>query len=160
MTLWLVWTIFSCDTGVMMMQHYNKLGNKRFISTEDTIQMNTYWNCEPLPNLDLESNPLFSEDNTAYQDVPLNQVWLQKDQQLKRNSHILLQKPSLWPSPRRKQANLFTCTTVPSLVTECLTVQKTSFGQTFSDILNLCCDLDQLNTAIQFFHRTLWLMTM
>ena len=48
-------------------------------------------------------------------------------------------------------------------------IQKVSSGQTFTDILNLCCDLDlkhsypifpqhtlTLNTVILFFHSTLW----
>ena len=36
----------------------------------------------------------------------------------------------------------FCCITIPSLVTKCYAVQKISSGQTFTDILNLHCDLD------------------
>ena len=34
------------------------------------------------------------------------------------------------------------CITITNLVTKCSVIQKISSGQTFTDILNLCCDLD------------------
>ena len=46
--------------------------------------------------------------------------------------------------------------TIPSLVTKCSAVQKISTGQTFTDILNFCCDLN-LEHSNQIFPRALWL---
>ena len=58
-----------------------------------------------------------------------------------------LYKPSLWPWPQwtnfsEWQSSLRCCINTPGLVTKCSVVQKISSGQTFTDILNLCCDLD------------------
>ena len=47
--------------------------------------MSIHWNSEPFCDLDLDhNNPMFSQDNPPpYDDVPSNQVYLQKDQQFK-----------------------------------------------------------------------------
>ena len=62
---------------------------------------------------------------------------------------VLLCKPSLWPSHWTQwtsfsawHAGLWYCITIPGLVTKCSVVLKISFGQTFTNILNLCCGLD------------------
>ena len=43
---------------------------------------------------------------------------------------------------------------IPNLVTKCSAIQKISSVQTFTDILNIQCDLD----LEPFFHRALQLM--
>ena len=49
------------------------------------IQMNIHWNSEPfLWPSPPQNNPIFSQDNPAYDDVPSNQVYLQKSQHLRR----------------------------------------------------------------------------
>ena len=60
-----------------------------------------------------------------------------------------LHKPLLWPWLWTHWTNfsawysgLWCCTTIPGLVTKCSVVQKISSRQTFTDILNLHCDLD------------------
>ena len=74
----------SCITlWPMMMQRHSKFGYKRFSSWGDIAQMNIHWNSEsflwpwpwPWPQ---QNNSIFSQDNPAYDDVPSNQVWLQK----------------------------------------------------------------------------------
>ena len=55
-----------------MMHHYTTFGHKRFDGSEDISKTFTdilNRRCD----LDVEhSNPLFSQDTTAYDDVPLN----------------------------------------------------------------------------------------
>ena len=75
-----------------------------------------------------------------------------------------LYKPSLWPWHWTQWTNfsawhfnLWCCITVPGLETKCSVVQKISSGQSFTNILNLRCDLT-LNAVIQFCYRTLRLM--
>ena len=80
-----------------------------------------------------------------------------------RNSHIWLYKPMLWPWHWRQWTIFFfffwggawlsgswSCLTIQSLVTKCSVVQKLSFRQTFTNILNLCCDLE-LECSNQIF---------
>ena len=53
-------------------------------AAEDIIQMNIYQNSDtilwPWPQ---QSNKIFSQNNPPYDDVPSNQVYLQKDQQFR-----------------------------------------------------------------------------
>ena len=44
---------------------------------------------------------------------------------------------------------------IPGLVTKCSVVQNISFGQTFTNILNLCCDLDLESNNPYFPQNTL-----
>ena len=74
-------------------------------------------------------------------------------------------KPSLWPWPWRQNNFCFawhSCSfcsiTITSLVTKCFVVQKISSGQIFTDIFNLCCDLDLERNNPIFFRRTLLLI--
>ena len=60
-----------------------------------------------------------------------------------------LYKPMLWPWHWRQWTNFSAWNSIswcsiskPSLVTKCSVVQKNSSGQTFTNILNLHCDLD------------------
>ena len=105
-------------------------------------------------DLDLEcSNPNIPQNTLCYNAVLANQVWLQTDQQFRRytrnSNNFLLYKPSLWPWHWTQWTNfsawhfgLWCCITIPGLVTKCSLGQKISSGQTFTDILNVCCDLD------------------
>ena len=75
-----------------------------------------------------------------------------------------LYRPLLWPWPwaqwtkfSARHSGLWCCITIPGLITKCSVVQKTSSGQTFTNILNLHCDLD-LECKNPFFQRTLRLM--
>ena len=74
-----------------------------------------------------------------------------------------LYKPLLWPWHWTQWTNssawhfgLWCCITIPGLVTKCSVVQKISSRQTFTNILNLHCDLD-LACSNPIFHRTLCL---
>ena len=49
----------------------------------------------------------------------------------------------------------FCCITIPSLVTKYFMVQKISSRQTFTDIFNLCCDLDLKHSNPIFAQDTL-----
>ena len=49
------------------------------------------------------------------------------------------------------------CITISNLVTKCSVIQRILSGQTFTDILNLCCDLD-LEHSNLIFHRAIQLM--
>ena len=96
----------------------------------------------------------FSQDTLAYDDVSPDQVWLPRNQQFRkysRKSHILItralavtmtlkiattMKMSAWHS------GSWYCITISNVVTKCSVLQKISSGQTFTDIFNLCYDLD------------------
>ena len=105
-------------------------------------------------DLDLErNNPIFAKDTPAYDVVLSNQVWLQTDQQFRRfsrNSHISIISAlpvtlTLKTAPNYFQYDTLAhdaCITIPSLVTKCFAVQKILSTQTFTNILNFCCDLD------------------
>ena len=79
----------------MMLHHHTKYGYRRFSSWGDIVQMNIHWNSEPFlwpwpwPQ---QSNPIFSQHNPPYDDVPSNQVYLQKDHSSDNilKSHILI----------------------------------------------------------------------
>ena len=135
-------------------------------------------------DLDLEcSNSIFSQDTLAYDDVSSDQVWLPRNQQFRkysRKSHILIiwaltvtltlkiatttktfpHDSGSWcciTIPKLWQNVLWFRIAIPNLVTKCSVIQKISSGQTFTDILNLCCDLD-LKRSNPIFTRTLQLM--
>ena len=52
----------------------------------------------------------------------------------------------------REHSGLWCCITTPNLVTKCSVVQKITSGQTFTDVLNHCCDLD-LECSNPFFSQ-------
>ena len=98
----------------------------------------------------------YSKDTLAYDDVSSDQFWLPKNQQFKNYSwknHILIMR-ALAVTLTLKIANKSFCITLGLMMLRHCTklgtkkkknssvVQKTSSGQTFSDILNLRCDLD------------------
>ena len=64
----------SCRTLWPMMMHHNTMFDyKRFSSWEDIVKMNIHWNFEPFLwrwPWHQQSNPIFSEDNPPYDDVP------------------------------------------------------------------------------------------
>ena len=62
---------------------------------------------------------------------------------------FLVYQPSLWPWLWRQKTNIsawhsgsWCCITTPSLVSKWSAVSEISPGQTFTNILTLCCDLD------------------
>ena len=110
----------------------------------------------------------FSQHTLAYDDVSSDQVWLSRNQQFRkysRKSHILI----IWTPAVTLTLKIATtttnrsawhscwwcCTTLPNLVTKCSVIQKISSGQTFTDILNLGCDLDLERSDPIFQHDTL-----
>ena len=116
---------------------------------------------------DLEhSNPNFPQDSLAHDAVLSNQVWLQTNQRFrryKRNSHILIISPRCDLDIEVSEP-LFLhdtlaydgcCITMPGLVTKYSPVQKILSGQTFTYILNLCCDLDLEYSNPIFPHCTI-----
>ena len=117
-------------------------------------------------DLDLEcSNQFFftgHTDTLAYNDVSSDQVWFSKNQQLRRystRSHTLI----MWALDLEDSKHFllawhsisWCCITIPSLVTQCCAVQKTSCRQTHTDILNIWCDLDLERSNPVFSHNTL-----
>ena len=136
-----------------MMHHNTKFGNKIFGGVEGIIWTNT----DILTlRCDLDKNAVihfFPQDTLVYDDVSSDQVCLPRNQQFRkynRKSHTLI----IWAltvTLTLKIANLFSflhdtlahcCITIPNLVTKCSVIQKISSRKTFTDILNLCCDLD------------------
>ena len=77
---------FCMTLQLMMMHHNTKLGNKMLGGLEDIIWMNIDFltlRCD----LDLEcSNPIIPPDALAYDNLPSDHVWLQKNQQIRRYS--------------------------------------------------------------------------
>ena len=76
-------------------------------------------------------------------------------------------KPSLWPWHLTQwtifsawHSGLWCYISIPGLVTKCSVVQKISSGQTITNILNFCCDLDLECSNPVFFHKTLWFIMM
>ena len=60
----------------MMLHHHTMFGNKMFCGSED-IRTNIHWHLEPFLLLwpwPQQSNPIFSKDSPAYDEVPSNQV--------------------------------------------------------------------------------------
>ena len=53
-----------------------------------------------------------------------------------------LQEVFMWSSCLLDLGTDFLVGNIPSWVTKCSVVQKISFRQTFTNIFNLCCDLD------------------
>ena len=128
---------------LMMMHHPTKFGYKRFSSWGDIIQMNIQWDFEPFWPWPQQSYSIFSKDNPAYDDVPSNQLKLQKGDRLSLFWYV----PTLWPWPWRQQTNIFLqqssshwCNTKPSLV-----VKGSQFRRYHLDKqlhFEICCDLD------------------
>ena len=131
---------------LIMLHHHTKFGTKcsviQKISPGQTFTDILNLCCD----LDLEySNPIFQQNTPAYDAVLSNQVWLQTDWEI---VIFWLYKPALWLSHwtlwtsfSARHTGLWCCITIPGLVTKYSMVQKISTGQTFTNILNLCCDL-------------------
>ena len=72
-----------------------------------------------------------------------------------------LYKPSLWlwhstqwTIFSARLSGLWCCVIIPGLATKCSVVQKISSGQTFTNILNLRCDLDLEHNNTNFLQDT------
>ena len=79
---------------LMMLHHHTQFGNKMFCDSENIIQT-TFTDLQNLHcDFDLKhSNPIFPPGTLAYDAVLSNQVWLQTNQQFRRNnrySHMLI----------------------------------------------------------------------
>ena len=98
-TLLIIWALavtFSVKTAnqsscitlwIMMMHHHFKFDYKRFSSWGDIVQINSHCNSEPFLwpcPWQQQNNPIISEDNPVYDDVPSIEVSLQKNQQFER----------------------------------------------------------------------------
>ena len=66
---------------------------------------------------------------------------------------LLLYKPSLWPWHWTQWTNF--SVSIPGLATKCSVVQKISSGKTFTNILNLCYNLDLERSNLIFKKDTL-----
>ena len=150
-----------------MMQHNVKLGNKMFGGLENVIRTNT----EILTlhyDLDLDAVMLlfFTRHSgllwcTIRFSLVAEESTVQTDSRVIFSSYELL----LWPWPWWQQtfffflhdtlANDAASTSISSLVTKCSEVQKISSRQIFTDILNLCCDLDLEHSDPHFSQDTL-----
>ena len=124
------------------------LGNKMFCDSDNIIQTNIHWHFEPSlwpwPWMQLShfSTMLYyqtkfgcKETNTFGDTTEIVIFWLYR--------------PLLWPWHWTQwntfsawHSGLWWCKTISGLATECSVVQKISSRQIFTDILNLCCDLD------------------
>ena len=130
---------------LMMLHHHTIFGNKIFCDSENIIRIKIQLHYLKSSNL------LFPQNTLAYDDVLSDQVWLPRNQQFRKystKSHILI----IWAlvvTLTLKIGNFFSTwhsgswcyLTITNLVTKYSLIQKTSSGQTFTDILNLCCDL-------------------
>ena len=110
----------------------------------------------------------FSQDTLAHNDVSSDQVWLPRSQQFRnysRESHIFI----IWAlaviltlkiiatifSSSAWHSGSWCCIAIPNLVTKCSGIQKISSRQTYTNILNLCCDLDPERSTPLFLQDTL-----
>ena len=110
----------------------------------------TFWTC---CDLDLQpSNPIFQQDTLAYDAVLSNKFGCKPTSSLEDTTEIVifwLYKPLLWPwfwtqwtKFSARHSGIWCYTTISGLATKCSVVQKILSGQTFTNILNLCCDCD------------------
>ena len=115
------------------------------------------------------NNPIFP------QDTPLMMLYYQTKFGCKPTSSLedtteieifWFYKPSLWPWHwtqwtifSARHFGLWCYITIPGLTTKCSVVQKILSWRSFTNIFNLCCDIDlEVNAVIPFSHRTLQLM--
>ena len=153
----------------MMMHHNMKFGNQMFGGLDDIVWTNieilTLW-CD----LECEcSHPILLIKlwlMMMYHQTMFGCRWINSSVDI--TDRVIFRSYKLDLENRRKKkiparnAGSWCCITIPSLVTKCSAVQSTSSGQTFTDILNLCCDLD-LECSNPFFfstgHSSFWCCT-
>ena len=136
----------SCLTlSTMMLHHHTKFGHRRFSSWGDIIQMNIHWNSEPFCDLDLNK-----AIQSFHKTIHLMMMYHRPKSSCKRInssdnilvSHILIIL-SLTVTLILKTANQSFWKTIWLIMMEKgSAIQKISSGQTFIDILKICCDLD------------------
>ena len=133
--------------------------------------MNIHRNFEPFlwpwPWLQ-QSNPIFSQDNSAYDEVPSNQVQLQNDQQFRKYNRSYFDIWSFTVTLILKTANQSFWKTICLMMLH----HHTKFASTrFSSWEDYHLDKHSLtfynsavtltlNTVIQVPHKTLWLIIM
>ena len=143
-----------------MIHHNTKFGNKTLGGFQDIIWTTlTFQSFSFFFSVTLTLNAViqfFSQDTLAYDDVSSDQVWLPRNQQFRkysRKSNILIiwaltvtltLKIATTTTKKKSPHNTdwCCCITIRNLVTKCSVILKISSGQTFTDILNLRCDLD------------------
>ena len=123
----------------MMHHHHSKFGYRWFSSWLDIGQMNIPWNFEPFlcpwpwPQ---QSDPIFSQENPSYDDVPSNQVNLHTDLHFKRHNrnlyfnHMILH----FDHDLEDSKPILTAAAIPCVVVKGSAIQKISSGQTFINI--------------------------
>ena len=153
------WTanhFFFCRTLQLIMMHHNtKFGNKMLGGLENISWTNI--NILTLTvTLTLNAVIFFFLHHTlAYDNVSSDQVWLPRNQQFRKYSsksyvdHMSLRCDLDLEDSTQKTKNKsawysgsWCSITILNLVTKCYVIQKISSGQTFTDILNICRDLD------------------
>ena len=157
---------------LMMLHHHTKYGNKMSCDSENII-CTTFTDIFNLRcDLNLKrSKPIFHRTlwlmMLYYQTV----FGCKPTSSLEDTTEIvkfwLIYKPSLWPWHKTQWTNFsawhsgsWCCITIPRLVTKCSVVQKISSRQTFTNILNLHCDIDQDTPAYDaVLSKQVWLQT-
>ena len=146
----------SCMTlWPMMLNHHAKFDYRRFSSWGDIIKMNIHWDSEPFCDLDLDHNKAIQSfhKTTLHLMMMCHQTkfsckkFSSSDNILKSHVLIILSLTVTLTLKRENQSFwstiwLIMIHHIPSLVVKGSAFQKISSGQTFTDILNLCCDLD------------------
>ena len=133
----------------MMLPHNTKFGNRMFSDKKISL---TFWTFTVTLTLNAVTPFL-------HRTLPLIMLYYQPKFGWKQTSSLedtteivifWLYKLSLWPWHWTQWTNFsawhsgsWCCITIPALVTKYSVVQKISSGQAFTNILNLCCDLDR-----------------
>ena len=178
LTLKIVKHIF-CMTHCLMITHHNtKFGQKWLSSSENTecTWLNTRRKYHPDKHsltfwifaLTLTLNAVIPFFHRTLQ---LKMLYYQTKFGCKPNSSLedtteivifWLYKPSLWPWRWTQWTNFsawhsgfWCCINIPGLATKCSVVHKILSGQTFTNILNLHCDLDLERSNPIFSQNTL-----
>ena len=125
-------------TLALKLHHHTKFGNKMFCDSENIIKQHI-----PFFHMTLQLVMLYYQTKS---DGKLTS-------NLEDTTEIVifwLYKPSLWPWHWTQWTNfsawyfgLWCCISIPGLATKCSVVQKIWSGHTFTDILNLRCDLER-----------------
>ena len=163
---------FCMTVWLIMVHHKTKFGNKKLGSLEDIIWTNiNILTLTATVTLNAGTNPFFSQDILAHDNVSSDQVRLPRKQQFMRKSHILiiwiltvtltLKIATTTTQNSARHSGSWCCIIIPNLLTKCSVIQKISSEQTFNDILNLRCDLDlkRSNPIFSTGHSGLWCCT-
>ena len=155
---------FCLTFWLMMMHHNTMLGNKLFSGLEDIIETNSdiltlHWSLE-------HSNPMFIQDtglwkciirpSLAAEDSPVQKIQSYFDHISPCCDLDLKDSKLFFPA---WHSGSWCCLTIPSFATNALRFRK-YHPEKHSLIFWTFAVTLTLKTAIQFFNRTLWLMTL